>query len=181
MKKTLYPLILLVWLVSACRIIEPTAVTEAPIPTIELISPPSGVRIVLGDELEVESQASDRRGLDRIELWIDDEIYRIDQAGGQPSFHVIQRWRADSPGQHSIKVQAINMDERVGQPVTIMVEVLDPALFTATPTQTPTQTPTPTPVPTITPVPTHTPTATSTPTVLPTVTPTGNPTATPQP
>jgi formylglycine-generating enzyme required for sulfatase activity len=78
-------------------------------------------------------------------------------------------------------VQAINVDERTSQPVTIVVEVLDPSLFTTTPTLTPTSTGTPT----LTPTPTLTatrlpPTAAATPeTVVPTTTITTTATPTP--
>jgi formylglycine-generating enzyme required for sulfatase activity len=181
MKRALYTLALVLLLVAACKTPQPTQVSSAPAPTIEIVSPPSGVRVVQGEELEIETKSVDGRGVDRIELWVDDAIYRVDEAGAQPSYHVIQRWRADTPGQHKLRVQAINVDERTSQPVTIVVEVLDPSLFTTTPTLTPTSTGTPT----LTPTPTLTatrlpPTAAATPeTVVPTTTITTTATPTP--
>ena len=191
MKRFLYIYIpvLILFFASACTPTRLTQVVEVPRPRLELVSPPSGTRVILGEELNVETRATDERGLNCTELWVDDAIYRVDEAKGQPSFHVVQRWRADTPGQHELMVQAINMDEQTSLPVRLMVEVLDPALFTATPTNTPTQTPMPTHTPTITPspAPTETPTATSTataeresPTVTPTLTPT-SPATTPTP
>jgi formylglycine-generating enzyme required for sulfatase activity len=181
--KPLCALALIPLLVSACALSTPGQVAGNPLPTIELISPPSGVRVILGEELEIETRSSDERGLERIELWVDESIYRVDQASGQASFHVIQRWRADKPGQHELRVQAIDVDGQISQPARFVVEVIDPALFTATPTGTPV----PTPVPTDTPTNTPAPTATATPekqevTATPALTPMPTePTSTPTP
>lgn len=176
--KKIWLLLILLPILSACPASPtPTAVVKVNRPTIELLAPPSGVRVVLGDELEVETKSADARGLDRIELWVDGQIYRVDQVKGAPTFRVIQRWRADSPGEHKLMVQAINMDNLTAVPIEFTVEVLDPALFTPTPTNTPTETPTPTKTPTPTETPTHTPQPTATPTGTPT--PTVTPTETP--
>lgn len=181
MRRLCYPflltLLLGIALLTACLPKEPTQAVVAQLPHIELLSPASGTRIEPGQELEVTSKSTDARGLDRVELWVDDTIYRVDEAGAQPSLQLIQRWRADTPGEHTIRVQAINVDAQTSQPAVIVVEVLDPALFTATPTATtaPTETPTaiptssstpsPTPTETIAPTPTISATATLTPTV----------------
>jgi formylglycine-generating enzyme required for sulfatase activity len=146
---------------TACRAAQPTEVAETERPTVEVISPPSGIRVVPGEEVEIESRTTDSRGVERVELWLDDGIYRVDEGGAQPSFHVIQRWRADTPGEHKLSVRAINVGGQPSQQVTIEVEVLDPSLFTATPTLTPTSSTTPAPTSTATPPPP--PTATKTP------------------
>ncbi|MBN1582894.1 MAG: hypothetical protein JXA89_19445, partial [Anaerolineae bacterium] len=129
--------ILLLVILSACQTVAPTEVAEIVRPEVELISPPSGARVALGEELEIETKTTDKRGLARIELWVDDEIYRVDEVDGSPSFLVVQRWRAGDPGEHKLTVKAVNADEHTSVPLTIVVEVLDPALFTATPTNTP--------------------------------------------
>jgi iron(II)-dependent oxidoreductase len=165
MKDATYTLVLLSLLLSACQPVQPTPVAKASLsPTIKLISPASGAQVVLLSELEIETESTDERGLDKIELWVDDQIYRVDQASGQTSFRVVQRWRADQPGQHTLTVQAINVDGQSSQPITLIAQVLDPALFTATPTAMPTHTPEPTytPQPTYTPPPTYTPLPTAT-------------------
>ena len=143
---------------------SPTQAAEVARPTVEIISPPSGARVAQGEELEIESRAGDARGVDRVELWVDDQIYRVDEAGAQPSFHVIQRWRADTPGEHRLRVQAINVDAQTSQPAVILVDVLDPASFTATPAPTATHTPAETSAPSPTATKAHP--ATATPTVL---------------
>ncbi len=178
--KKWFSFLLIMSCLCACQTPAATPAAQVNRPQIELIAPPSGVRVVQGDELEIETKSSDARGLNRVELWVDDGIYRVDQAVAQPTFHVIQRWRADTPGEHRIKVQAVNVEEQTSQPVLITIEVLDPSLFTATPTAAVTDTPvaTATPSPTAAAMPTPTlplqPTWTATP-----ITPTLPLTATP--
>jgi formylglycine-generating enzyme required for sulfatase activity len=145
-----------------------TPIADLDLPQIELISPPSGTRVELNQELEIESRSSDERGLNRIELWVDDGLYRVDEADGQTAFHVIQRWRADTVGSHKIRVQALNVNGKTSQPVSIAVQVVDPSSFTPTPAPTNTAAPEPSP--------TEQQSATDTPAAQP---PTDTPTATP--
>lgn len=169
MNKYLIPLVLVMLFVSACMPPSLTPVARSDLPQIEIISPPSGTRVLLYQEVEIESRSADARGLNRIELWVDESIYRVDEADGQTSFHVIQRWRADTTGQHKLRVQALNIDGLLSQPAVITVEVLDPQVLT------------PTPLPTDTPAPADTPASEATPTVAPTFTLTPAATATPAP
>ena len=75
---------------TCCLPKEPTQAVVAPLPQIELLSPASGTRVEPDQEIEIESRATDARGLDRIELWVDDTIYRVDKAGAQPTLQIIQ-------------------------------------------------------------------------------------------
>jgi formylglycine-generating enzyme required for sulfatase activity len=196
MKRTLFVLGLILAAVSACMPPSLTPVADLDLPQIELVAPPSGTRIELGQELEIESRSMDKRGLNRIELWIDDELYRVDEADGQTSFHVIQRWRGDDLGEHKIRIQALNVDGKTSQPVSITVQVVDPSQYTPTlaptatvkaeavPTQTteaPAATDTPAPTSTAAPTPTAAVNATLTPTTAPESTETPTPSPTPAP
>jgi formylglycine-generating enzyme required for sulfatase activity len=174
MKRVLSVLVLIL-AASGCMPPSLTPVADLDLPQIELIGPPSGVRVELNQELEIESRSTDARGLNRIELWVDDGLYRVDEAEGQTTFHVIQRWRADAVGEHKIRVQALSVNGKTSQPATIAVQVVDPSEYTPTPAPTGTPLPTNTSepaAPTDTPLPTHTPTAEPTLTVAPEVTPT---------
>jgi formylglycine-generating enzyme required for sulfatase activity len=166
---------------AACLPPTPATTARSDPPEIELLSPPSGTRAYLHQEVEVESRSSDARGLSRVELWVDDAIYRVDEAEGQTSFHVIQRWRADAVGQHRLRVQALNADGQLSQPAIISIEVIDPQLLTPTlgTTQTPTQTPVPDGATGV--VPTQTETAPATSTATPAATPSPERTGTPAP
>jgi sulfatase modifying factor 1 len=181
-------LILFLALAVACNRPLPTPVAENPLPSIELISPPSGARVSLHDEIEIMTRSSDERGIDRVELWVDGEIYRVDPAGGQLAFPVIQRWRADKPGEHQIKIQAIDIDGQASVPATLAVQVIEPATLTPTPTQVETAAVLPTPTPAIPSAGTATPTSTpqkdqdaGTPAATGTLTPEGTTTPSPEP
>jgi formylglycine-generating enzyme required for sulfatase activity len=170
-------------------------VADLDLPQLELLGPPSGSRVELGQELEIESRSTDERGLNRIELWIDDGLYRVDEAEGQTTFHVIQRWRADALGEHKIRVQALSVNGKTSQPAAVSVHVVDQAQDTPTPATTDTPPPTNTPEPaaptntlgpTLTPTVGATPTVSATLTVTPTpqeseATPTDTPVSTPTP
>jgi sulfatase modifying factor 1 len=181
-------LMLFLALVGACNRPQPTPVAENPLPSIELISPPSGTRIPLHEEIEILTRSADERGIDRVELWVDGEIYRVDPASGQPSFPVIQRWRADKPGDHQIKIQAIDIDGQASVPAILTVQVIEPATATPTPIQVETVAVLPTSTPTVpaTRPATATPTfstgeGTSTPAATGTLTPEGTTTPSPEP
>ena len=83
MRRVLSLPVLLLLLASACMPPSSTPVAEASSPQTELLAPPSGTRLLLGEELEVESRSTDGRGLSRVELWVDGGIYRVDEAKGQ--------------------------------------------------------------------------------------------------
>ncbi len=178
MKRSLFVLGLIFMIASACMPPTLTPVAEATVPQIELLAPASGSRVLLHDEVELESRSTDARGLNRVELWVDGAIYRVDEANGQTTFQVIQRWRADEVGQHRLRVQALNVDGHISQPAVITVEVVE-VTPTTTPAASSTPTPSTTPQPEVTPTTAGpaTPAATKAPTTTPqsqeaTVTPT---------
>jgi formylglycine-generating enzyme required for sulfatase activity len=163
MKRIRSVLLVVLVLASGCISGRSTQVAEADLPTIEILSPASGARVAVGEELEIESRASDARGIDRVELWVDGGIYRVDEARAQPAYRVIQRWRADTPGEHEVRVQAISVDAQTSKPAVITVEVVAEAETAPTPTGAPpTETAVPTEAPTNTRAPTHTPPPTAT-------------------
>ena len=128
-------------------------------PTITL-TPISG-QIVAGQDITVQSSASDNRGIIRIEFLVDGIVAadaKIDPP--QKTIALPHTWKA-SAGQHTLSVRAINQDNLTSDPATIVV------LVGGAPTVVPTQPPAPTvAVPTVPRPPTVPPTA------APTVTPT---------
>ena len=156
MKSPLYALSIVLLLGCACTPRTPTVVATNPLPELEILSPPSGTRVGLHEELEIESRSESERGLARIELWVDDRIYRIDEAQGQTSFSVVQHWRADTPGEHQLRVTAVDLDGQASQGAIVMVQVPQQAHATATLPATPTPTATPTVAPTAQPSPSPT-------------------------
>lgn len=127
-------------------------------PTVEINEPASGVRVLIGHEIEIESRASDKAMIERIEMYINGDLIREDFPPietGQENFSVLQRWVPVEPGQAQVRVIAYNKKGEASSPTGIVLQVY------ALPTATPVPTATPTMVP---------PTATAT--IPPTATPT---------
>jgi len=171
----------------ACTLGGGKKADEAALPSVVIIAPPSGARATVGQEVEVQSLATDDRGIARVELWVDDVLVQQDTppTGQPPSFSVVQRWTPPEPGEYILVVKAYNVDGQVSEPASIRLEVqaAGEAPSPATPTATPEVT-SPAPVtPTATPAPLPTsPSPTPTPTLEPTDTPTPlPPTSTPKP
>ncbi len=153
-----------------------TPVTGAP--TVAIADPLPGHTAPVGEPLVVDSTSTDADGVERIELWVDDTLYRVDSNPDVNSPYVVsQPWQSDVPGTHVIVVKAFDGQGAEGhsQPVTVTLGsaaeltqvahvALTPSATPLAPTQEPTRTPTPastsTPAP---PKPTNTPVVTCTP------------------
>ena len=128
----------------------------------------------VGEPLTVDSTSTDENGVQRVELWVDDTLYRVDSNPDTSSPYIVsQSWQSDVPGAHVIVVKAFDDQETEGrsQPVTITLgkqtlsETQPARVVQASPT------PSATPLAAIR-KPTRTPTPASTPTPLaPTKTP----------
>lgn len=115
---------------------EPQATTNGPV--VQITAPPSGARIPTGREVEIQSTATDPAGVERIELYVDGVLIRIDTppaAEGQSAFSVVQRWVPSQPGPVQVEVRAYNVQGQAGIPVGITLEAEGAGLApTATPT-----------------------------------------------
>ncbi len=111
-------LIVLSMVVSACTVESK--------PTIVIVSPPSGSDFRDGEEVAIQSVATDAKGVVRVELIVDNVIVRTDAAPspqGQPTLNLIQKWQA-TPGTHTIIVRAYNTANAMSDPVAISINVL---------------------------------------------------------
>jgi len=123
-------------------------------PSVVIMSPPSGSQFFEGEDVAVQSAATDPGGVVRVELVVDGAVVRVDPsptAQGQPNFTLIQTWKATG-GVHTILVRAYNTAGAVSDPAGVSVNVLQRTA------QAPTLTPTipsapPPPVITVTPSP----------------------------
>ena len=186
-------------LLYACNTGKPTLVI--PPPVVAITAPVNNHSIPSGIDIPINSTANDAQGIIKIELWVDDSLYRVDaspEPDGQTTFVVSQPWHADVVGSHKMVVKAFSKSGQVGESLPVMINVIatassvstdTPALATATlPAVTDTPIP-PTPTSTLTlppPDPTNTstllpPSPTDTATLPPEPTKTSLPTAVPEP
>lgn len=119
-------------------------------PLVEIMSPPNGSRVQLGEEVAVQFRAVDEVGVSRAELEVDGLIVAVErssQAEGQPSMTATLRWTPTAPGSHTLLVYAYNRDGVKGDAVGVSIIVAPPPPTSTVPPPTPTQTlasPTPT-------------------------------------
>jgi hypothetical protein len=151
-------------------------------PAVAIVAPLNGTAWQPGQDVVVQSQATDDRGVMRVELWVDGLLVRSDaspQPSGQTPFLVVQPWRAGGVGSHTLIARAYDADGGMSDsaPLLISVQEPGPTPVAATPTSTSEPTAEATAEPTVEVLPSPPPPATDTP--APTRTPTRTPTATP--
>lgn len=142
-------------------------------PTVVIQSPAKGSQFHEGDEVAVQSTASDPNGIVRVELAVDGVTVRTDTPPipqGQASFTLIQKWKA-TPGTHTLSVRAFNASGVASDPALVSITAVPAStVATAAPTAPIAQATAP---PTVIGVPPSAPTQT-----LPGVSPIAQPTAT---
>ena len=82
-------------------------------PTVEILSPASGSRVALGEDLEVQYRATDSVAVVRVELEVERQIVELQSsptAEGQPSLSGILRWTPTTAGVHTLLIYAYNRD-----------------------------------------------------------------------
>ena len=100
-------------------------------PEVYLTSPADGGEVIEGEEVLLFATAHDRKGLTRLELWVDGELYHsVLTPEGQSLFHTRLTWEAAAPGHHTLTVKAYNTagNSRTSAPITVkVVPRLEPA------------------------------------------------------
>jgi hypothetical protein len=116
---------LVLLIITACN-------TNADAPKIVINAPPSGSDFREGQEIVVQSTASDPSGITRVELAVDATIVRTDPISiPQTTFTSSQTWIA-TPGRHVIIVRAYNKADVASDPAAIAV-LVSPVPSTPTP------------------------------------------------
>jgi hypothetical protein len=111
-------------------------------PMVEVLSPPNGSRVEVGEEVEVQYQATDAVAVVSVELEVDGRTVAIDRSSvteGMPSLTGILRWTGTTPGTHTLLLYARSRDGAVSDPVGVSIIVEQPPATSVPPT--PTQTP----------------------------------------
>ncbi len=117
----------------------PTAVPEHP-PTIVIISPSDGDEFVIGDEILVSVEAADSIGINRVQLFVNDQIVRTvssESLLGDPEMSAILNYLARRADAGSITLRAVAYrNVTVSEPDEINVVVREShAQVIATPAQ----------------------------------------------
>jgi Big-like domain-containing protein len=94
-------------------------------PTVVIQSPTSGANFKAGDDVQIQSTATDANGIVRVELSVDGQIVSTDAPPipqGQASFSVVQKWKA-TEGTHTISVRAFNASGAGSDPAIVALSV----------------------------------------------------------
>jgi len=108
-------------------------------PTITITAPTSDAQFEEGEEVNVLSSANDAKGVTRVELLVDGDLYRTDSspsAEGEKSLAMAQTWTAADPGMHTISVIAYNVDGAASEPWAVTIEVVGAGGVVTPPTPT---------------------------------------------
>ena len=118
---TIFPL-----LITSCQFGQEEApLNDAPI--VQIDSPASNARIPVGQEIEIKSTAKDKTFIQRVELYVNDDLIQKDAPPipkGQMTFTVLQRWVPTEAGQVKLYVLAYDSQGKASYPAAIMLEVM---------------------------------------------------------
>jgi hypothetical protein len=97
-------------------------------PSVEILSPPSGSEVALGEAVQVEYRASDPSAVLRVDLEVAGQVVDSQTSPvteGQPTMTGVLSWIAGEEGSHTLIVYAYNSDRVASDPVGVSVTVGD--------------------------------------------------------
>jgi len=95
-------------------------------PSVEILSPPSGSQVALGEEVLVEYRAADATAVVRVELEVGGQVMDSQNSPvpeGQPVMNGVLTWTAEEAGSYTLIVYAYNKDRVASDPVGVSVTV----------------------------------------------------------
>ncbi len=140
------------------------------VPELAVQQPLNGSQARVGEPVLILASASDRKGVSRVEVWINGVLsanITSNSPAGQPVLPVQYPWTPTSGGLHNISLKAYNVAGNVSEPANITVGVVDIPRVQPAPSQQPSPTPTAAFLALATPPPTNTPIVLLTPTFTP--------------
>ncbi len=143
------------WIVAALACTLPWQRGEGP--NVVIDRPSQGAVVKVGEEVLIQSTATDARGVTRVELWVDGNLVHTDFSPvekGQTPFSVLQPWMPMQAGGYEVVIKAYNVAGQVGESEPIIITAVE-AIAEASPTPGLEAAATPTPV-VESPTPTHT-------------------------
>ncbi len=97
-------------------------------PSVEILSPPSGSRVALGEEVQVQYRASDATAVVRVDLEVGGHLADSQNTpvpDGQPVLTGVLTWTAEQPGEYTLIVYAYNKERVASDPVGVAITVGD--------------------------------------------------------
>lgn len=95
-------------------------------PSVEILSPPSGSNVALGEEILVEYRATDATAVVRVELEVNGAVVGAQNSpvpDGQPVLNGVLNWTPVEAGDYTLIVRAYNRDRAVSDPAGVNVTV----------------------------------------------------------
>jgi hypothetical protein len=93
-------------------------------PAVEILAPPSGTQVAVGEQVELEYRATDANAVIRVDLEVDGKVVDSQSAPvaeGQPSMTGVLRWTPTGDGTYALVVFAYNRDRVSSDPVGINI------------------------------------------------------------
>jgi hypothetical protein len=128
-KKSIFKLVifgaLLLAPVIACN--PPTPASEGP--TVNIVFPIDGASVTVGQQVLIQSSASDEQGIARVDLVVNAVVVRSDPpAEGTPTtFALAQPWFPETPGDVVVQVIAYNVSNQPSPAASITLHVVESA------------------------------------------------------
>ncbi len=117
----------------ACNLKRPSTPTPPPSPTADrpraqILFPAHNRQVVEGVVFDIEILASDSAGIDRIELYVDEQLLQSSRSdsGAVRNYRVTMNWFAKGIGWHKFSAVAYREDDTPSHPHTIALEVIPP-------------------------------------------------------
>jgi hypothetical protein len=87
---------------------QPTSVATTP--SVSITQPVSGQTAQINEQISVESTSTSPNGIQRVELWVDNVLTRVDVNPDESTPYVVsQPWQSDKVGSHVIQVKAFDI------------------------------------------------------------------------
>ena len=104
----------------------PAANPTPALPQARILSPPHNQQVIEGVIFDTEILATDTSGIQRVELYIDDQLAQTaeNRSGRDSTLRVIMNWFAKGIGWHKFAAVAYREDGAASQPAIIALEVI---------------------------------------------------------
>ncbi|HMQ54283.1 MAG TPA: SH3 domain-containing protein [Anaerolineae bacterium] len=100
-------------------------------PIVKITSPPAGSVLPLNQETLITFNTADAKGIAQVELSIDGEPVMIEPIDPPVNAYTTGfRWKAGVLGEHTIELQAFNVDQEASEPVQITVSIVESSVET---------------------------------------------------